>query len=104
METHALVSCQTRGSDGSARSPDPIMRQPQVDLGEKNEPRGRRTGGRSLERSIDPKAPNREGGPVPHPCLCLRRGQSKLPDNLLFYFMFQTYTSFIPTLFPPSTT
>ena len=39
------------------------MRQPQVDLGEKNEPRGRRTGGRSRERSIDPKAPNREEVP-----------------------------------------
>ena len=84
METHALVSCQTRGSDGSGRSPDPIMRQPRVDLGEKNEPRGRRTGGRSLERSIDPKAPNREGGPVPDPCLCLRRGESTLINNLLF--------------------
>ena len=47
METHAFVSCQTRGSDGSARSPDPIMRQPQADLGEKNEPRGSRTGGKS---------------------------------------------------------
>ena len=60
VETSALASCQTRGSDRSACSPDPIVRRPQVDLGEKREPRGRCTGSRGAERSIDPRAPNRE--------------------------------------------
>ena len=60
METSASASRRTRGLDRTGRSPDRIMRRPQADLREKCEPRGSCAGRRSIERSIDPRAPNRE--------------------------------------------